>query len=359
MLRTNKTLRTLSLGDSSLGDQASLLFEGLAENTSITSLDVEHKGLTVDAGKKLAKALIARKSLGAPQMETLRLSRNAKCSEALAELAGAPAPRELLLCEGGLDEKHAAHVGRWASAGVEDLDLRGNPRLGADGVEAFLAALLPASSSAAPPSLRRLRLDGCTVGDDGVEALAEALKRGLPLRELFLESCELTAASVEFLAGALSGARGRGRLAKLGVRMSTIGDDGIIALAGCAEHLDVSAADLGPRGFEALGREPLIAVELFNSPRMGMSVDEWIPALSSSSWQQLTQMDMSCCALGNEGFKKFCNKLLECPDVMPKLESLCLGGNDADDSEESGNQLLVERLCAAREGRLRLIWRNG
>lgn len=43
-------------------------------------------------------------------------------------------------------------------------------------------------------------------------------------------------------------------------------------------------------------------------------------------------------------------------DIMPKLETLCLGGNDVDDNEESASHALSERLTDARGGRLRAVW---
>jgi len=363
MLSTNKSLKILSVGDSSLGDGATILFEGLAENLQIESLDLEHKGLTEASGKALAKALASRATNGAAGLVSLRLSRNPLLLNALSDLAAdsVPAPRELQLCEASLDEKHGSLIGKWAARGIEDLNLRGNTRLGADGVEAMLGALLKGSTSSpsSPPKLKKLKLDGCSVGDDGVEAIADAIRQGLSLEELTLESNELTSASSEFLASALSGIRGRGRLKRLSVRMNAIGDDGLVALATCAEDLDVSAADLGPRGFKALGEQALTSLEAFSSPRLGMSLGEWCSTLKPGSWEQLRHLDLGCSGLGDAGFKMLINKLIEDPNVMPKLESLCVGGNDIDESDEGCSYSLVENVGAARKGKLSVTWRNG
>merc|ERR1712216_889442 len=132
MLRRTKTLQTLSVGDSSLGDEACLLFQGLAENVSITSLDLEHKGLTAKAGCALAETLLARQARpGAAPMASLLLSRNPNLAGApLLELAKTSAPRVLKLCEGSLRAKDGEALGRWAAQGVEELDLRDNSMFG-------------------------------------------------------------------------------------------------------------------------------------------------------------------------------------------------------------------------------------
>lgn len=66
MLSKNTKLRKFSIGESSLGEQAGILFNGLAQNVSITSLDLEHKGLTLEACRALAAALQRRQGLSAP-----------------------------------------------------------------------------------------------------------------------------------------------------------------------------------------------------------------------------------------------------------------------------------------------------
>jgi hypothetical protein len=191
LITSTKTLRTLSLGESSLGDLASVLFDGLAQNTSLTALDLEHKGLTLEACRSLADALRKRQSLKAASLESLKLSRNAAVATALAEGMESLSPKRLELCECTLGVKHAKSLGQWTLGGIEDLNLRDNSSFGGEGVEILLQTLMSAKPSQ-PPCLRCLRLDGCAIGDDGIEQIALAMKQGLDLEALYVERCELT-----------------------------------------------------------------------------------------------------------------------------------------------------------------------
>lgn len=351
MLRANRTLQLLSVGDSSLSERASLLFEGLSENQGLTSLDLEHKGLTSTACVALANALGHRARLGAAAVTTLRLSRNPGMKSALSQMSEAPAPKELLLWDCGLGEDESGDLGRWVAGGVEDLDIRENSSLGGDGLDKLLRALLP-KTCGQPPVLQRLRLDGCAVGDDGLEALAAACDRGLELEELFLERCEITTVGCQLLAPKLR----RRKLRMLSVRGNLLGDEGCELLADCAERLDLSAVNLSPQILPALGAQPAVtALELFNNPQLGGQAPAiWCTDLRCEHWLQLEQLDMSACSLGSEGFRLLCSTLLEKPRLMPHLKGLCLGGNEVEDTDELND--LSEKLAAARG--LRVIWRN-
>lgn len=351
MLRVNHTLQMLSVGDSSLADRACLLFEGLSENKGLTSLDLEHKGLTPTACQALANALAQRAQLGAAALTTLRLSRNAGIKAASSQLACAPAPKELLLWDSGLGEDQSGDIGRWVAGGVEDLDLRENTSLGGDGLDMMLRALLPKTCEQ-PPALQRLRLDGCAVGDDGLEALAAACDRGLELEELFLERCEVTATGCQFLAPKLR----RRKLRMLSVRGNLLGDEGCELLADCAERLDLSAVNLSPAVLPALGEQSAVtSLELFNNPKLGgQAPATWCSELRCEHWPQLEQLDISASSLGSEGFRLLCSTLLEKPRLMPRLRGLCLGGNEVEDTDEFHD--LSEKLATARS--LRVIWRN-
>mmetsp|Transcript_19112 Transcript_19112/g.42828 ORF Transcript_19112/g.42828 Transcript_19112/m.42828 type:complete len:601 (+) Transcript_19112:75-1877(+) len=352
MLQKNKTLQMLSVGDSSLGDLACTIFDGLASNMALTSLDLEHKGLTKKAGLQLASALQVRQGKQAAAMRTLRLSRNPELREALSEIVKAEAPEELYLCECALQPSHAQLLGGWVRLGIKELDLRGNSGFGAEGLEQLLASVAIKGGPAA--TLKKLRLDGCAVGDDGLEAIAEACKLGLELEELFLEQCEITATGCEVLSQALR--RGH-RLRHLSVRANVIGDEGCEMLGDCSDRLDLSATSLSGSVLPSLSGQHLVSLELFSNPTLGPSVQTWSADLRCCDWQMLEYLDLSGCSLGNDGFSCLCNMLLREPKLMPKLTCLCLGGNNVEHCDQ--NDALAESLTEGRNGSLRVIWKDG
>merc|ERR1719373_538701 len=98
--------------------------------------------------------------------------------EALTELCTAPAPSELRLCDCSLAAQHGWSLGLWLARGVEDADLRDNSALGGEGIAELVAGILQEPkepAGAQPRALRRLRLDGCALGDEGIEALGRVL----------------------------------------------------------------------------------------------------------------------------------------------------------------------------------------
>eukprot|EP00929_Paragymnodinium_shiwhaense_P118838 TRINITY_DN90734_c0_g1_i1.p1 TRINITY_DN90734_c0_g1~~TRINITY_DN90734_c0_g1_i1.p1 ORF type:complete len:626 (+),score=180.08 TRINITY_DN90734_c0_g1_i1:110-1987(+) len=352
MLGKNQTLRTLSVGEESLGALASVLFEGLAENHSLTALDLEHKGMTLEVCKSLAASLTKRKSNPAtPPLGSLRLSRNHAIGAALLDGVVFEAPKKLQLCECGLRAEHGKALGAWICRGVEDLDLRDNSSFGGDGLEALLNALLPKKGDPSPP-LRRLRLDGCAIGDDGLETLGDAYARGLEVEDLFFERCEVTLAGCQFLADAL---RGR-RLEMLSARANVIGDQGCILLARCADKLDLSSTNLSGQILGTLGEQGLVSLELFSNPALGPSVETWCVELDSAHWQRLEYLDLTGVGITDAGFECVCNTLIERPDLMPNLKDLLIGANDI--KEDDAKCELVDKLGAARGGKLTTKWCN-
>jgi len=351
MISTTKTLRTLSLGESSLGELASVLFEGLAQNVSLTALDLEHKGLTIEACRALANALRNRQSLQAASLDSLKLSRNAVIASALADGIEFLSPRQLQLSECTLGEKQARSLGQWVLGGIEDLDLRDNSCLGGEGVELLLQTLMPLKCSQ-PPPLRRLRLDGCAIGDDGIEQISLAMKRGLELEALFVERCEITVIGCEFLAEAANGRR----FQTLSARANVIGDEGCILLARCAERLDLSSTGLTGQILGTLGEQELVSLELFSNPALGPSVTTWCNSLDSAQWQKLEYLDLTGCALKDAGFECVCNTLIQRPDLMPMLKDLLIGANEV--KEDDAKCDLIDRLGVSRGGRLATKWTN-
>lgn len=350
-LRSTKTLQHLSVGESSFGDLACILFDGLAQNTSLTSLDVEHKGLTDKACRSLSMALEARSKLGVVPLETLKLSKNALGVDSLAGFANVAAPKDLSLSECTLSSLHGKSLGLWVSRGVEVLDLRANSRFGGEGVELLMLELSRAGAMHSPV-LRSLRLDNCSIGDDGLEMIADAVKRGLALDDLFVEHCEITKVGCAFLEESLRGKR----LRTLSVRANVIGDEGCSLLARCAERLDLSSTNLSGQILPTLGEHALVSLELFSNPSLGLSVSTWLSALDSTQWQRLEYLDITGCGLQDEGFECVCNTLIQRQDLMPSLKDLLIGANDVKEDDDKCD--LVDKLGESRGGRLATKWLN-
>jgi len=150
--------------------------------------------------------------------------------------------------------------------------------------------------------------------------------------------------------------RGR-RLRMLSLRENATGDAGAVCLSECSERLDLSVTNIDEPSLAVLGQQPLVSLELFNNPQLGKSVSSWVPALDSNHWQHLENLDLSGCGLGDEGFKGVCSTLLERPELMPRLASLCLGGNDTDDRDE-WNELVVKLSELRAASKLRVVWKN-
>lgn len=351
MIGANKVLQILSLGESSLGDGASILAKGLAKNTSLTSLDLEHKGLTTAACKDIAQALADRGALDAAPLVFLKLSRNTAVTGSLSDFAAGPAPAELLLCECALRAEDGVTIGRWVAQGMSKLDVRDNSSWGGEGLENLMTTLLPKTVQTAP-SLRSLRLDGCAIGDDGMEVIADACGRGLQLEHLFVERCEITKDGCEMLARGLRGER----LHTLSARANVIGDEGCTLLGRCADRLDLSSTSLSGQVLAELGQQPLVSLELFSNPSLGPSVASWWDGLDQSQWQRLEHLDLSGCDMKDEGFERITKALLEKPQLMPALSFLCLGANSL--KEDDAKCVRVEELGSARNGKLKVVWQS-
>merc|ERR1711948_247930 len=176
----------------------------------------------------------------------------------------------------------------------------------------------------------------------GMEMLADAITHGLELEDLYLERCELTKEGCEYLANAL---RGR-RLSTLSARANVIGDDGCALLALCAERLDLSSTNLSGQLLPTLGKQPLVALELFSNPSLGPSVTTWCAALDASQWQRLEYLDLTGCGLQEAGFECVVKTLIDRPEIMPELRNLNIAANDIEDTEERFE--LINELGAAR-----------
>lgn len=287
-------------------------------------------------------------------MKRVRLSHNKSIPRVLADLAACKPPKELELCEVTLAPEDGQLLGEWLKGGTEVLNLRGNPSFGGDGVETMMGALV-AEGAGPAPALRALRLDGCAIGDDGLEAVAAAMARGMELKELWVEQCEISRVGCELLAKAL--VKGE-RLETLSVRANVIYDEGCALLARSARRLDLSNTSLSGEILQLLEEQPLVKLEVHANPSLGRgaAVAAWLEGLSTSRLAALEYLDLSVCELGNASFDRVCQALISRPALLPSLSFLLLGGNDID--EDEGKMELTEKLMTSRS-RLHVKWVGG
>ena len=268
MLSVNTGLRTLVLSHNSFGDEgAADLAQALRMNTTLTRLDLAGTSLGDDAGSALAEALCANTTLRALDLDSNWLTDAFAAAAASSFLSGgrereggglSPAPTK---AKTGTKASRVVSVGG-CGAGVECLRLAGNDisstgadwiaravqgstalttldlsrnRVGDHGAVSLANAIVANDHG----TLRHLSLDGCGVRDEGVAALARALKninkRGCALGCLSLCGNEVSDAGAVLLAAAL-----QHRLAK--------GDDSL-------QQIDLSDnAAVGKRGALAMAR---------------------------------------------------------------------------------------------------------
>ncbi|KAK9809612.1 hypothetical protein WJX73_007452 [Symbiochloris irregularis] len=170
--------------------------------------------------------------------------------------------------------------------GLRQLDLARNP-VGNSGAEALAQSmqhleavdLSECSISAAEalrekPPLEILRLRGNRLGDQGAEALAEAIRDDTALVELDVGSCEVGPSGVELIAAGT-------HLRKLSLFDSRIGDEAVKRMAALMQaealtallELELSGCGIGPPGMTALfdvlqtGVVPALEVRLMRDCR--------------------------------------------------------------------------------------------
>nr|AAP92144.1 leucine-rich repeat protein N5C [synthetic construct] len=194
VLRSNPSLRELSLSTNKLGDAGvRLLLQGLLDpGTRLEKLYLEDNDLTEAGLKDLASVLRSN-----PSLRELNLSDN-KLGDAGVRL----------LLQGLLDP----------GTRLEELQLR-NTDLTEAGVE-DLASVLRSN-----PSLRELSLSNNKLGDAGVRLLLQGLlDPGTRLEKLYLRNTDLTEAGMKDLASVL---RSNPSLRELSLSTNKLGDAGV------------------------------------------------------------------------------------------------------------------------------------
>ncbi|XP_029292147.1 ribonuclease inhibitor isoform X2 [Cottoperca gobio] len=215
------------------------------------------------------------------------------------------------------------------------------------------------------------------IGDQGFTKLCKALQSPLcKLQELQVQSCKLTAASMEALSGALCS--GQSELRKVNLTQNAIGERGVEALCkslqnplcklkslnffdseltgACCPHfmealmlehcslseLDLSVNDLGQEGAlllcQAL-RRPGCPIEKLSLKRceLTQSVFKALSTVLTSGTSQLKSLDVGINAVGDQGVKHLWDAVAQPICLLEELDVEMTGLTDA----------CVEDLCAA------------
>eukprot|EP00775_Hariotina_reticulata_P001679 gene1679-2023_t len=338
-LQQNSTLQRISIGDSTLGDQAlaSMIDAGLHANKSLVTWDLEHKGLTQAAAPSLTRVLTQH-----PGLQHLNLSRNTISDQGLQQLcstAWAPGLSRLELAQCGIGSQGLAALAKAPSlAQLQQLDLSQNQlgRIAAVG-EALAQALC----------LRKLDVSNTGITSAGISGLAAALASnngdtadaasapGAQLKELkFADNPGIGDAAVAELARSLARpgvAEARGAIAQSGLSldlaMSAVGVEGIqsLALVSHLEQLSLFGCKLGRPG-----------------------ISELIKCSGNGGFAALLELNLTGCSLQLEELQNLLQFIAGNSSVLPLLYTLELAANEG--VQEPGFEELVAQLRAARPG---------
>eukprot|EP00944_MAST-04C_sp_MAST-4C-sp1_P015589 g15589.t1 len=211
LLKHNKTIQTLSIGDANFGnDQLYLLCEGLIHNNGLQTIDLEYKGLD---GTKNAAMLFSNltKAVNEPTstLTSINLSRNLLNNEGLEALAagfklngglgklacislceigcvgaegiadfGKTVVKFLMQLQGTRSENYVGDLDKASELMKHDairdrkklkLDFARNNDIGPVGCSAFI-------STGILCTLSELNLDGCNIGNLGIDTISRCLR---------------------------------------------------------------------------------------------------------------------------------------------------------------------------------------
>ncbi|KAI8885189.1 RNI-like protein [Backusella circina FSU 941] len=381
VLTLNDTLRTLNLGNATLGHDAKvfgLFCEGLAVNEGLIKLDLDNKGLKNDTVRLLAEALGKNEHL-----KEINLTRNELDDEAMEVLASACTTLEKInLSMNQIGPKGVMALAKdlMPHGAVQELDLSDNPLL--DGASQFVDALrqnttlhvlkmvdvvssgldalatLPPPASEASSSDRKLteeKEDQAQGGERSVHgnalllALGSVLETNRHLTHVWLNNNSIESSALETLATHLSASS----LIELTLRNNLIDDQGALALSQSItrlRQLELGENNITATGFGALlDTSSLHYLGLFGN-KVGGFGDAILPELKQSS---IKRLDIGCNSIVHKDIEAMVDVLLK--QGAPDLEILELGGNVEDKEVELWENTL-SRLLSERE--LEIIWKR-
>jgi Ran GTPase-activating protein (RanGAP) involved in mRNA processing and transport len=375
MLRHNKGITSLAVGDAALGDEGlAALLPGLTCNAVVETLDVTFKGLTPACEVTLAGIA----SAPASAVKHLALSRNAIGDDGARGLfrgltarvsaadggGGCACPLETLLLA---DCKLTAAAAAYASAclpaliRLTTLVLSSNELGEAGGVA--LAEALRADGC----RIELLELNACSLGGGGTDAIAAAAAQCSSLRKLHLADNAIPSESLEPLCAMIASKAGGFAALTLRGNPGVGGDGGGQRLAAAVQRAGESGAamgslDLGRCGVVPADVPPMLAVATLEELHINcndlsgglplracqLGAD---PALGKGWLRRavaLRVLDMSGSELPDEDCLLLLAELASDSTALPALCMLGLGGGDKDD--RGAWETAVLELKGARDG---------
>lgn len=354
-LAVNKTIKHLSIGDDTLGDEGvRVLSEGLMRNmqSALEVWDLEHKSIRVNGATALGKLLATNTCL-----QTVNLSGNDIRDEGLKCLVTGlmsnqnSSVRMLSLIDTGI-----------SGDTLHDLaDVLMQPHCQLETIQLSFNALTQASTTffkAFPrnASVKKLYLKDCKLNDDHVSALASALQENHTLEEIDLSDNALTVQSCESLAMAL---KANPTLQSLNLSNNHFGDNGACILgasltdSSTLRFLDMSKNALTHVSISKLVAIPIHHLCLFNNS-LGNDVITVLPVLVANT--TIETLDIGANGLHGASSVALFNSL----HTHPSLKTLEMGGNslgqvghDALEKLRTANPLLdvaVDKNAQDEEG---------
>ncbi|EEY63449.1 uncharacterized protein PITG_21521 [Phytophthora infestans T30-4] len=323
-LATNSTLKHLSLGSEKLGDEAvQVLCAGLARNTQsgLQNWDLEFKSLGANGAAAVAELLKTNKSL-----TTVSLSRNQIGDEGVEKLAkglsenAQSGVKELNVTEVGISGSGLGHLATLVekeTCSLSTIQLSFNTLESA--TSTFFDAL------AKNKSVTKLQLKECKLSDQHVAALSAALKQNTTLVEIDLSDNELTQTSCASLAEGLCENK---TLKILRINNNKCLDEGAALLADVlvTNNTTLTYLDMGNNGLTSVGMTPLLKAQsltqlhLFNN-KLGEGLSELLPAL-------LANAVIETFGIGaNQLHEALSVTMLDALHSHPSLKTLEMGGN--------------------------------
>ncbi|KAE8904472.1 hypothetical protein PF005_g15821 [Phytophthora fragariae] len=323
-LAVNSTLRHLSLGSEALGDDAvKTLSAGLARNaqSALESWDLEFKSLGVDGAAAVGELLRTNKSL-----KTVTLSRNQvgdegvkKLVEGLGENAEA-AVKELNVTDVGIS---GAGLDSLAALLEKESCSLTTLQVSFNGLETASSKFFDALKT--NKSLKKLQMKECKLTDEHVAAFAAALKQNSTLMEVDLSDNELTKASCASLT---DGLRENKALKVLRLENNKCQDEGAVLLADvlATDNTTLTYLDLGNNSLTSVGMTPLVKAKsvkelhMFNN-KLGDGLSELLPVLLANSVIETFGVG------ANQLHEALSVTLFDALHSHPSLKTLEMGGN--------------------------------